>query len=75
MAEPKKDNGTDNKPVNNYIKYSGIAFQMFAIIGVMTFIGYKIDQYQKHDTAWVTAMLSLTGVFISLYLVIKSLKD
>jgi predicted exporter len=64
-----------NKPVNNYIKYTGIAFQMIAIIGVFSFAGYYIDQRSRHDVQWVTAILSLTGVLISLYLVIRSLKD
>ncbi len=72
--EQKQESG-NRKPINNYIKFSGIAFQMVAIIGVMTFIGYKIDEHANHSTAWVTALLSLAGVFISLYLVIKSLKD
>lgn len=64
-----------NKPVNNYIKYTGIAFQMIAIIGVFSFAGYEIDKRTAHATPWVTALLSLTGVLISLYIVIKSLKD
>jgi hypothetical protein len=55
-------------------KYSGIGFQMIAIIGLFTFAGYKIDQAANHQTKWVTAALSLTGVFISLYVVIKSVK-
>jgi F0F1-type ATP synthase assembly protein I len=71
----QKDGDSSGKPVNNYIKFSGIAFQMVAIIGVTTFIGYKIDEHARHSTQWVTAMLALIGVFISLYLVIKSLKD
>jgi F0F1-type ATP synthase assembly protein I len=65
----------NNKPVTNYAKFSGIAIQMIAIIGVFSFAGYKIDQYAGHQTQWVTAILSLTGVFISLYIVIRSLKD
>jgi F0F1-type ATP synthase assembly protein I len=71
----QKDEDKNNKPVNNYIKFSGIAFQMVAIIGITTFVGYKIDEHAKHSTQWVTAVLALFGVFISLYLVIKSLKD
>ncbi|NCD71562.1 AtpZ/AtpI family protein [Mucilaginibacter agri] len=71
----QKPGDNSGKPVNNYIKYSSIAFQMFAIIGVFTFVGYEIDKHAQHATPWVTAMLSLIGVFISLYLVIKSLKD
>jgi uncharacterized membrane protein len=64
-----------NKPVNDYVKYTGIAFQMIVIIGVLSFAGYEIDKRAAHTTPWVTAMLSLSGVFISLYLVIKSVKD
>lgn len=65
----------DNKPAGNYAKYSGIGIQMIAIIGIFSFTGYKIDQYAGHQTQWVTALLSLTGVFVSLYIVIKSLKS
>ncbi|WP_233268717.1 AtpZ/AtpI family protein [Mucilaginibacter lacusdianchii] len=64
-----------NKPANDYIKYTGIAFQMIFIIGVLTFIGYEIDKRAGHTTQWVTALLSLFGVFASLYLVVKSLKS
>ncbi|QJD95626.1 AtpZ/AtpI family protein [Mucilaginibacter robiniae] len=64
-----------SKPTNDYIKYTGIAFQMIFIIGVLTFVGYKIDAYTHHDTPWVTAVLALVGVFASLYLVIQSVKE
>jgi hypothetical protein len=47
---------------------------MIAIIGVFTYAGYKIDEAAHHQVKWVTAALSLTGVFISLYIVIVSLK-
>jgi uncharacterized membrane protein YsdA (DUF1294 family) len=64
-----------SKPTNDYIKYTGIAFQMIAIIGVLSFVGYEIDKRNAHQTPWVTAALSLSGVFISMYLVIKSVKE
>ncbi len=63
------------EPLNNYAKYSAMGFQMIAIIGVFTFIGYKIDASANHQTKWVTAILSLVGVFGSLYIVIRSLKN
>jgi Putative F0F1-ATPase subunit Ca2+/Mg2+ transporter len=69
--EPEKGNSTGN----SYLKFSGMAFQMIAIIGVFAYAGYKIDVSANHQTKWVTATLSLIGVFISLYLVIRSLKD
>ena len=70
--DKKEDNG--NEP-GNIAKFSGIAFQMAAIIGIFTFAGYKIDENAKHDVQWVTATLALIGVFISLYLVIRALKS
>ncbi len=69
-----KPTGEDNTS-NNYIKYSGIGFQMIAIIGAFTYAGYKIDESAHHATKWVTAALSLTGVFISLYIVVRSIKS
>jgi len=73
MAKDEQDK--DENPANGYIKYSGIGFQMIAIIGAFTYAGYKIDESYHHNVRWVTAILSLTGVFISLYVVIRSVKS
>ena len=73
MAKNEQDEN-DRNPLNAYAKYSGLGFQMIAIIGVFTYAGYKIDAAANHQVKWVTAVLSLTGVFISLYIVIVSLK-
>ncbi|MGI4021278.1 MAG: AtpZ/AtpI family protein [Janthinobacterium lividum] len=61
--------------MNNYIKYSGMGFQMIVILGIFSFTGYKIDQYLHHQVQWVTAIMALTGIFVSLYIVFKSLKS
>lgn len=66
--QEKKDKG-----LGNLVKYSGLGFQMLATIGIFAFAGYKIDEYLKHQTLLVTAILSLIGVMISLYQVIKEL--
>jgi ATP synthase protein I len=60
---------------NAYLKYSGLGFQMIAVIGIFTYAGYKIDETAKHDVQWVTAVMALAGVFISLYVVFKSLRN
>ncbi|MCR8558669.1 AtpZ/AtpI family protein [Mucilaginibacter sp. BJC16-A38] len=72
--EQKQENGNE-KPANNYIKFTGMGFQMIATIGLFTYAGYKIDESAHHATKWVTAVLSLVGVFVSLYLVIRSVKN
>ena len=65
----------NNQSSANYAKYTGIVFQMLAIIGLFAFAGYEIDKAANHSTKWVTAILSLTGIMISLYTVIRSLKN
>jgi ATP synthase protein I len=73
MAKNESDDN-EQRPLNAYVKYSGLGFQMIAIIGVFAFAGYKIDESAHHQVRWATAVLSLVGVFISLYIVIVSLK-
>jgi len=76
MPENEQNAGPDHSGgPNNYVKFTGLAFQMIAIIGGFTYIGYRIDKANNHQTLWVTAMLSLIGVFISFYTVFKSLKN
>ncbi|MDB5002247.1 MAG: AtpZ/AtpI family protein [Mucilaginibacter sp.] len=71
MEENESDSENER---SSLAKFTGIAFQMIAIIGIFAFAGYKIDMATNHHTKWVTALLSLIGVFISLYIVIKSIK-
>ncbi len=75
MTNDNEKNNSNNKPNNSYLKFTGLGFQMIAIIGVFTFVGYKIDESFNHSMKWVTAILSLFGVFVSLYIVFKSLKS
>lgn len=78
LQMPKNElhtNPDDNKPMRNYAKFTGLAFQMIAIIGGFAYAGYKIDESAGHTTKWVAAALALIGVFISLYIVIRSVKS
>lgn len=66
QRQPKKENS-----FNSYAKYSAIAFQMFAIIGIGSFIGFKIDGYTgNHDKLW-TIILSLCSTIIAIVFVIR----
>lgn len=62
-----------NKQITNYVKYTGVAFQMLAIIGLFTFIGYKIDEKRQSEKLLFTALFGVIGVGASLYQVIRSL--
>ncbi len=68
----KKNTQSETK-VQNYVKFTGMVFQMIGIIGLFTFGGYKLDIYYNLQTPIFTAILSVTGVLISLYIIIKSL--
>lgn len=79
MEEDKKNDGNESagrkRALNSYAFYSGVGFQMLAVIGVFAFIGYKIDESRDSVTPLFTAFFSLAGVFISLYIVIRSVKN
>lgn len=75
---PQENNNQQKKKqllsnANSYLKYSGLAFQMIGIIGVFTYAGYKIDESRQSETPQITAFLSLAGVVISLFLVLRGL--
>ena len=71
MMNPK--DSEPKKQATNFAKYSGIAFQMLATIGLFSFIGYKIDEHKGGSKFIFTAIWGLVGVIISLYQVVRSL--
>ncbi|MCH8330765.1 MAG: AtpZ/AtpI family protein [Bacteroidetes bacterium] len=59
-----------------YAKYSAMAFQMIAAIGLGMWGGRKIDGYMKNEFPAFTLILSLLGLVVSLWIVIRTaLKD
>lgn len=70
---PKRDSEKVPKSLRNYGRYAGIGFQMIAIIGLFTFIGFQIDKKRASGQPLFTAIFSLLGVCLALYQVIRSL--
>jgi|SaaInl1SG_22_DNA_1037389.scaffolds.fasta_scaffold00992_6 ATP synthase protein I len=62
---------TPKKPPKAYLKYSGIAFQMIAIIGFGTFFGAHLDKKYATETPFYTLIFSLLSVFVALGLTIR----
>ncbi len=54
-------------------KYSGIAFQMLATIGLSAWLGTWLDKYLKLQNPWFTVSLLLLGVLVALWQVIRGL--
>jgi F0F1-type ATP synthase assembly protein I len=55
---------------NTYIKYASMGIQMALIIAAFAFLGVKLDEYFGSNP-WLTVVLSLSGVALSLYYFIK----
>lgn len=64
---------TPKKPLKGYLKYSGIAFQMIAIIGLGTFLGVQLDKKTDSETSFYTLILSLLSVFVALAFTIRQI--
>jgi ATP synthase protein I len=70
----KKDSLRKKKnQLDSYIKYSSLAFQMGATIALFSWIGLELDEWQNTKQPYYTVAFSLSGVFLSLYLVITGL--
>ena len=72
--KPKVDQPSNKaaKTLKSYARYAGIGFQMIAVIGLFTFIGYKLDEQREAELPLLTALFSLAGVCIALYQVIRT---
>ena len=57
--------------MSNYYKYLNMVFQMGAIIGLTTWLGWYLDKHYQLATPYGTVCFSLLGVALALYLSIK----
>ena len=72
--EPQSANDKGNRQtggLSDYTKYSGLAFQMGAIIAVAAWGGVKLDEKAETNKPIFTVILSLLGVFIAIYITLK----
>ena len=65
---PNKDKPTG---LQSYARYSGLAFQMIAIILAFVWAGKKIDEIYFQGRSVFIIVLSLIGVIIAMYVVLK----
>ncbi|UOQ54459.1 AtpZ/AtpI family protein [Hymenobacter cellulosivorans] len=70
---PKPQNSNETDRLRAFAKYSGLAFQMLAIIGVCAWAGIKLDEYVHNDKPWYTIGLMVFGLIAATYQVIRSL--
>jgi F0F1-type ATP synthase assembly protein I len=61
------------KSLDNYTRYSSIAFQMLIIILIGVFGGIKLDEWLKLSVPVFTIVLSILAVILSIYTVTRDL--
>jgi len=57
--------------LKSYAKYSGLGFQMVAIILLGVFGGVKLDEYINIEFPVFTVVLALLSVMIAIYFAVK----
>jgi F0F1-type ATP synthase assembly protein I len=62
----------NKRALNNYARYSSMAFQMLAIILLGIFAGFKLDQW-LHIKPVLTIVFSLSSVILAIYFVTRDL--
>jgi MFS-type transporter involved in bile tolerance (Atg22 family) len=66
-----KKSSKKSKQHNKILVFSGMAFQMGAIIGLGAWGGVKLDEKFQTGSKIFTISLSLASIFIAMYLVIR----
>jgi heme/copper-type cytochrome/quinol oxidase subunit 4 len=75
MANPNPKKKSQHKQVSGFAKYSTLAIQMGVVIGVFAFLGDYIDNKYNFNTPIFTIVLSLFGVFGSMYILLKGIRN
>jgi F0F1-type ATP synthase assembly protein I len=70
-SKKKSQRKLQNKGINDFARYSGLAFQMIGIILITVWGGVKLDKLTGWETPVFTIVLSLLGVFAAIYVAIK----
>ena len=70
LENPKQDK-PKTSGLKSFVRYSGMGFQMLAIILIFYWAGSKLDARSANEKPVYTALLTLLGVFAGLYLVLK----
>jgi len=61
------------KKFDDFIRYSSLGFEMAAIIGGLTFLGYKIDQWMGNSFMAFTFAFSILSVVLAILYGIRNI--
>ena len=75
MSNNKDQEQKPKEQLNSYARFSGIAFQMIAIIGLGVFAGIKLDENYPNKHSLFTLICSLTSIGMAIYFVINKVTN
>lgn len=67
--QPTNKNSSNND-AKTWLSYSGMAFELFAIIGIFTALGYFVDKKLDTNPIFLIVLL-LIGLAVGFYRVLK----
>ncbi|GEO04857.1 hypothetical protein AAE02nite_25210 [Adhaeribacter aerolatus] len=70
-TKPSKESSRQDQ-LKPYLKYSGLGFQMIAVLVLAAWGGMALDDKVGNKNPWWTIGLMLLGVLTSMYMIIKS---
>ena len=73
MPDKQEKSSGKKKQPNAFLKYSSMATQMAVIIVIFAYSGIKLDEYYQNEIAYLTGLLTILGVLIAMYFMIKDL--
>jgi ATP synthase protein I len=73
MPQPNKKDLLESKNTKNYLKYSGMGFQLIASLILGAWIGDYIDNYFQNTTPIALLGCLLFMLFATLFLIIRQL--
>ena len=71
MNNNKDQKQKPKERLNDYARFSGIAFQMIAIIGLGVYAGIKLDENYPNKYNLFTLICSLVAIGMALFFVIN----
>jgi len=74
MASQEPSPKLKPNPSNTYLRYSSLAFQLLAAIGILGWLGYELDQYLKLSFPAFMLLFGFMAFAGMIYQIYRSIK-
>ena len=75
MSTNQSNSNSKGPQVPTWVKYMGLSFQLFALIGGGTALGWWLQQQSSQKIPYWLLICSFTSVAIAFYFLWKSMQD